>query len=402
MEKFPNMHWITSKISTPRWLLTACILSALFALPFNLLPIVLGSAADYFSLNTQQTGLLGSSLTGGWVLGTGLAFWLMRFIGWRSLAVSGIAVAVMGYLLSLLTGDVKLLYLGWAMAGLGSPAPFCIALKMLTAKGDQERNMGIKMASEVFFGAALLYLFPVLLIQQWQYPGAATGMATCMALGMLVVRHIPARGKRAIAPPARNRAAGNYGAWVALVAFMIFFGGQTALWAFLERVGQDIGASASELGIIFAVVKVLGGAAGITAALFGSRFGVRWPHLLGFGSILAGIGLLNANPGVAGYAVGSWLWEFGFALSQCYQMAAITRLDISRRLIVLAPGAAGVGAMFGPAIAGFLKTGDSYAPIFQFTLSCSLIGSIMFLFLLSAHRPRGFSPAETPSEPIAS
>jgi len=58
-------------------------------------------------------------------------------------------------------------------------------------------------------------------------------------------------------------------------------------------------------------------------------------------------------------------------------------LDRSYRLAVLIPAALGIGAAAGPAIAGALKTGDSYQSIFLFAIACALLACSAISALMS-------------------
>ena len=365
-------------------LLGGCLLSALFALAFNLLPVTLGSAADHFQLQPREIGFLGSSLLAGWVLGSSLTFVLVAQFNWRQIVAGGIVLACAGFLASTQVNSSAQMNLCWFVAGVGAGLPFSIALQALATLGNQERVMGAKLTSEVLLGAVLLYLFPILLIDRWGYIGAAIGMAAALAAGIFVLRLVP-RGPITVGT-ASTRNAGvswrdNLPAIIALIVLGFFFGGQSGIWAFVERIGNEIGLSAGDIGFSLAMVKVMGGIAGATAAFLGARFGVRWPHVLGLASIAIGLYLIHGAEGLWPYAVGSWIWEFGFALSQCYQMAAVAILDRSGRMAALIPAGMGVGAALGPAVAGSLKTGDSYAPVMVFAVVCCLVSTVVFSVL---------------------
>ena len=78
--------------STSNRLLFAFILSASLAstiggLPFNVLPVMLGSLADSFKLDAQTTGMIGSVCFAGYLVGTlGAPFWMNR-VNWRILTI---------------------------------------------------------------------------------------------------------------------------------------------------------------------------------------------------------------------------------------------------------------------------------------------------------------------------
>jgi hypothetical protein len=69
--------------------------------------------------------------------------------------------------------------------------------------------------------------------------------------------------------------------------------------------------------------------------------------------------------------------------SRRYRGAAIARLDPSNRLLLLLPACIGIAGVLGPMAAGFLKTTDSYLPIFRFAVVCMLVPGAVFYRLMS-------------------
>ena len=385
-------------ISTRKLIVAGCLMSALFALPFNLMPVLLGSLADKFDMNPREIGVLGSSLVFGWLCGSSATYFLAHRFDWRIVVSAGMSLTIVGYLLSDIVSDLRLLNATWFLAGVGTSIPFSIAIQLLGELGHQERLMGLKQGSEVLLGAVLLFLLPAVFISQWGYAGGAIATSVVLLLALSVIRNVPRHstvhppGAEVATTPGRNRSA-----WVVLGAYAVFASGQVGLWAFLERIGKDVNVVDQEMGIVLAILKVIGGLAALVAVAVGSRFGLRWPHLLALICIVIGCLFLESATTVVPYAIGAWLWEFGFSLSQCYQMAAVPRIDKSGRLTVLVPAAAGAGAAFGPAIAGFLKTGESYLPILVFTVVCTAISASILYALMSPKRLQNIQPAMSSS-----
>lgn len=368
-------------------ILAYCLISAAVGLTLNLMPINLGSAADQYHLEPRQIGLLGSTLLWGFVLGGAACFWLLSRVNWRLLAALGLVVLALAFWSSHYAGSTSVLYAAWFIAGLGAGLPFSIAIVGLTSLGDPERMIGLKLMTEVLLGAALLFVVPTFVLARWHYAGAATVMSVAALLGLAAVPLIP---PRAIAPP---DAPGNQSsmkvspiAWVALVSFIVYFAGQIALWAFLERFGRSVPVPAGEVGMVLASLKIAGAVTAGTVAVIGSRFGLRWPYLIGPGLIFAGLALLDNAAGVGGYAMGGLIWNIGFELTGVYQMAAIARLDKSGRLAALIPAGAGIGASLGPITGGILADWGGFVAVFAMTALCAALAMIVFLTLMSPRR----------------
>ncbi|MBW2369719.1 MAG: hypothetical protein JRH15_17750 [Deltaproteobacteria bacterium] len=172
-------------------LFAGCMISAIYGLPFNLMPVTLGSAADAYSFNAQQIGLLGSALLAGAVLGNWIVFFVIKRFNWQKISAIGIVMVATGFGFSPFTGGSYLLYVAWFFAGIGFALPFTVALQTLAGLGNQEKTMGTKLTSEVLLGAVLLYLFPVFLVSRWGFNGAVLGLSAWMLLGLTVLSRIP-------------------------------------------------------------------------------------------------------------------------------------------------------------------------------------------------------------------
>jgi hypothetical protein len=363
----------------------ACLIAGIANIPFNAMPLLLGTAADNFGLVPSQIGLLGGATLFGWVVGTALSFFLLHRVNWRLASIAGTLLTIIGLFTSLNVSSVNLLYLCWFILGLGASLPTCIAFDVIGKTAHPERYFGLMTLAVVLFSAAILWLFPILLIPQLGYAGMIFGLAGVFALIVVLTLSLPRSDTTAgarLASAQMEAVASSDFAKLAFIAFLIFFAGQSGLWAFLERAGREISIAPQDVGVILAVLKVIGGVACVMPILVADKWGDRWPFVSGFLGTLVGCGLLYASTTATGYAMGAWIWEFFFTVVFCYTNGAISRWDRSGRLVVLIPGAIGLGGAIGPAIAGFLKTGPGYLPIYTFTTTCMFICMCIMLVLL--------------------
>ncbi len=369
--------------ATPGAILSAAILSAIGIACWNLLPVTLGSAADAYSLSDQQLGLLGSSLLTGWLIATVPAFFYMHLLNRKWVTVFGVILAAAGSIVSIFFESIAVLYLSWAIAGFGMALIYCVSIQLIAELGDLERSFGYKIVAEVTGGAMLLYIFPVFIISIWHYAGASYGLALTYASALFFLRWITPFQPKEHARSENKGETAPLAAWIALFSLLVFLSGITGLWAFLERIGTDVGVSSDQMGIFLSILKLFGGLAGLTVVLASSRFGVRWPHFVAILTIALGLTLLHLAEGAYTYAFGTWIWEYGFSLGVAYQFAAIARLDTTNRLLLLVPSCIGLAGMIGPAAAGYIKQGESFTNVYIFALLTALIPSITFVFLLS-------------------
>ena len=168
--------------------------------------------------------------------------------------------------------------------------------------------------------------------------------------------------------------------WVCMAIFFLFLVGNIALWAFLERIGANLELTGSEVGIVFAVLKLLGGAAAFFVAWIGDRAGIRWPYWIVLAGVVLGLLFLFSANRFMPFAIGAWIWEFAFTCGCVFQAAAIARSDPSGRAVVLIPAVFALSSMVGPGLAGQLAAGGSFDGVLLLAGFCSVIPALAYHF----------------------
>lgn len=374
-------------------MLAASLASTIGGLPFNTLPVLLGSLADSFHLLPEQVGLLGSICFGGYLLGTlGAPIWMNR-LNWRWLTVVGAIGTALCFALGAMVQALPLLYVSWACTGFFASTMTCLGMRMLSDLPNKERAFGVRQGVELSVTAAVLFALPPLLIARFQYAGAAWGLAALVLLLGLSVFWVPkgAHASSTLATDALTLQPQRMPvtAWWALAVLWLFLVGNIGLWAFLERIGVYLSVSATDMGVVFAVLKLLGS----VAAFFIAGVGARWSLARGLSvtllGLIGGLGLLASATGFGFYAAGAWLWEFAFTCGCVLQTAHIARTDPSGRAIVLVPGAFALASMVGPGVAGKLMGAQGIEPVLWFALVSSAVPVLNLLLLqkFQSNRP---------------
>lgn len=370
-------------------ILAASIASTIGDLPFNTLPLLLGSLADSFHLPAEVLGYMGSVCFAGYFVGTlGAPIWMDR-LNWRALTAISAAGTALAFLASAHARSPESLYVAWAAIGFFASTMTCLGMRILADLPNKERSFGVRQGTSLAITAGVLFVLPPFVIAVWHFPGAAAALAAIVALLGLSAIWVPrhplgtAAGAATPLPRLTLRSA------LPLGVFLVFLTGNIAVWAFLERMGAARHISSTEMGTVFAVLKVMGGIAAFAVAAIGSRLGRRLPHLLAALGIGAGLALLGTTAGFGTFALGAWLWEFAFTAGCVFQTAAIARADPSGRAIVLVPAVFAAGSMIGPALGGRLASGDTFGHLLWLALACALV-PLAFYF---AHGMRTLQPA---------
>ena len=362
------------------FLIAASVASSIGGLPFNTLPILLGAFADAGGLSPATLGTLGSACTGGYLVSTLLGpLWVDR-APWRLATVFAAIVTAGSLLWSAVSTATP--YLPLAVFGFAAGLMHSLGMRMVGEVANKERAFGVRLLTELIIVASLLYFLPSLIATK-ALSGGMTLLAGAVLLMACSALLIPKGAAPAVADP--DAASGSAAlvripklAWIALSVFVIFACGQVALWIFIERIGRSIDVSANELGLVFAVLKVVGGLSAALVAVLGDRLGNRWPHLLVFLFITVGVAMLAVPANFWIYAIGAWIWEGAFTIGCVYQTAAIAKLDASNRLVVLVPAAFAISAFIGPELAGNLAESGSFTPLFGLAIGCAAIPAMAF------------------------
>ncbi len=356
------------------------MVSAIGGLVFNTMPILLGTAGEAFGLTPAQLGTLSLTAGIGYLLGTLTGPLWVEYVNWRVAAFAIVAAVIASFLLATqLSGTA--IYVGFAIFGFFCALAIALAMRVLADMPDPERAYGTRLSVELVSIGVFLILLPVLFISRAGFSGAMTGLALFAALLGLGVFAFPKRSSSETASQLKGfpnwQQAGP--SWSVLGIFTIYLLANVGLFFFLYVIAQDFNPTPAQNGLMFGVLKWLGGAAGAVGAIIGARAGIRIPHVVAFLILLVGvIGLFTAKSFTA-YMVSSWIWEFGFTLGCLYQTAAIVRFDLSNKLVVLVPMAFGVSMIFGGKIAGQILEGGSATALYALVIGCSILPAIFML-----------------------
>jgi MFS family permease len=178
--------------------------------------------------------------------------------------------------------------------------------------------------------------------------------------------------------------------WSVAFACVIAFMGIGLVDPILKPIADDLGASASQVSLLFTSYMAVMGVAMLVTGWVSSRAGAKRTLLLGLLVIIIGAGLAGAQDSVGGIVAFRAVWGLGNALFIATALATIVRAARGSvgQAIILYEAALGVGIAAGPLLGGWLG-GHSWRWPFWGVSALMLIAFIAIIATLPATPPTG-------------
>jgi len=329
------------------------------ASPVILLPIVVGAMIDTLGISAREAGLVAAAE----MLGAGVATLALslRVHSWnrRMIILCALGLFILANLTAILAESWTALAAIRFVAGIGGATTAATVNAALAGTRNPDRSFGLFIMSALTLAVVglpgLSFVTAV-----WGLSGAYVAFAILGAIALLAAPRFPLfNGVRAAighksGQVARGRAA------VALLAILIYFIGQGAVWTYLERIGVYAGIDATRVGGALGIAHIAGVIGAALAAWFGKRFGRARPMIAGFLVSFASVYLLGGSASYAAYLGAAGFFAFAWYFTLSYFFGLKSALDPSGRIIVLAVTMQAAGLAIGPAVAGMLVIGSDY------------------------------------------
>ena len=337
-------------------------------------PLVIGAYVDTEGLTETQAGYLFSLEMAGYALSSALVFAVITRLNWRHILLAGVFLAVSANITSIYLHD----YTGLAgfrfMAGLGAGLLMNITMVSIALTLNIDRNYGFWAVLQLTVGAAGLYLLPGFMPAY----GLAAPFLTITVLALLVlplVKRFPEHGRTAGATPGKYNKL--FLGLTGLLGIFIYYSGQAAVWAYIERVGIAAGIGPGSVGSVLSaslVAAILGAA---LATWLGDRLGRRLPVAASMICSAAGISFLWGVQSVYPYIIAACLFNAAWYFCLPYLSAIIANIDTDGRLVI------GLAVVFpsalaaGPALATWALAGAGYGPVLWIGMLSLPVGLII-------------------------
>lgn len=359
--------------------LWVAVLSGVAVIMFNTMPVFLGAAGETLGwTGTRLGGLISAYFAGNTLTYLVVGFTINRLNWVVCTRIAAMVAAVVFVLMALVVSPDFYPFLMF-VAGLGGGTIYVFAMTALACSERPARNIGLGFLFQLSFGAVVVFLFPVVVTPHWGFDGVLLSFAILFVIAALLSSAL--QGKKSQGSAQGRGIEFKPRPLLALFGLVVFFAGMTALWAFMERIGDSAGFSKAFVGTVLSVSLFFGGLASLLTIVLDNRWGYRLPvTIAGVLVVLALMGLgyeLNTMT----YALGVMTFQFSWVLGVNYIAATISHVDSSGRYTAFLPGGMGVASMIGPVVAGVL-IGSGIMPLILMGGACAIVTIALFNLLL--------------------
>jgi predicted MFS family arabinose efflux permease len=333
----------------------AIVTSSVAAMPGNVLPVLTTLLERHHELDEATVGYLISVNTfAGLVTSAAGPYWIGR-VTYRPVmaacfALHAVCLMGLGYVQGL-----PLLIALQVVLGVTGLVIASVAQTIFAQLPRPERAFGIKISTDMAFGALFLALVPVARVG---LPGFVLLLAMPFVLSAVMSRWLPrnlADGEIVRDVPVHHATSERAppSVWIALVAMVAFNVGGLGMWTFAGHFATNAGLDGDGTASTIAVGLVAGIAGALGAAVYAGR-GSIVPELI------AGVGFLVAIPALAiagtaaEFTAVNAVWNVCWNFFAPFLVGIVARRDPTRRLNTLVPAAVMVGGILGPPLTGTL------------------------------------------------
>jgi MFS family permease len=135
------------------------------------------------------------------------------------------------------------------------------------------------------------------------------------------------------------------------------------VYTFVEQIGTRSGQDVFQIGKTLTITAQIGLLGGVLAGWLGSRFGRKWPIIIGLGlNAIAATGIALCDDSSM-YIALNVLWNLAYYFTVPYMMGALAALDDLGRWVVAGDSLWNGGTASGPILAGVLVESGGYVPL---------------------------------------
>lgn len=366
---------------------SAVLMGAIAPLVLGMAPVLVGAMVGKLGFSPSQAGLVISAHLGGiGLIGLPMTLLVQRPV-WRKLLAVAIPILAALFVVAAFVTDPTLLAVTLFGAGLAGGVAVSITLPIMARSRAPTQAFAWWVVLQLAMGAAGVALLPFV-VESSGLRGAFLILAAVMGAMALMLPFIPAGpGQSAgpdTAPATRLSKLDGFLGLAGLYAFYVAVG---AVWTYFERIGDAAGLEAHWIATTLSIATLFGVVGAGLAAFMPVKLGNLGPLEAGVVVLLAALAI-PFGPLTGGvYAGSAILFKVAWTFTLPFLLGALSKVDASGRLLVLANIIIGLGLASGPAVAASLVRPGVFSGVLLLGVVGVLLCGGAFL-LLSLRRQR--------------
>lgn len=344
-------------------------------------PAIAGQLQTQLGLGPTQTGDLFAVELGAMSLASLPAlFWIKR-LNLRTTSL-GIGLAfIVGNIVSGFVTNYELLVVVRGLTSLAGGSLMVLAMTLAARAANRERVYGLWTAGQIAFGALGLAVFPGY-FESFGVTVVYWTMAVLMMVALPLLRFLPSHGLTPVKTAEGNAPKMNLPkTLMGLTGCLVFYIGLSAVWTFLGGIAESANVGPQSLGAILSVATIVGVVGSIAATLVGGRKSRRVLLAGGHLGMLIAVVLLLGASSVLQLGVAAIIFKFAWPWTLPFLLSTLADLDRAGRASNLSNLFIGGGFAIGPFIAGRLvESTGGYVGLILMSMAALFASLVLSLF----------------------
>lgn len=364
--------------------ISAIILNVIGISGFLILPLLVGAAAKSLNFNEQELGFMGSAIMASAAISSIFAIFWIRKINWQFAGFIALLLMCFAHVFALFVEQKMFFTILIALSSFGGGTLYAVALTALSDSTHADRYFGYSIAAQVSFQVVSLMILPPW-IEQFGIHTILTLFIIIDVIGLVLLRWLPSCGFKTAITDISAVILKPTVLFALLGCFMFFFN-VGVFWTYIERIGNNVGFSAENVGISLSIGAFFGIPGALLAAWIRERFGRILPLTLGALITVIAVYMLIADMSINEYTIALALYNFAWNFSLTFQYAVVNAVDTTGRSIAAAPAFHALGGATGPAIAAWYVTADSFNAVNLLSIFAVIISLLFFIMANSLRK----------------
>ena len=348
--------------------------------PATLLPFIVGTLEDGFGLDKQTTGSIISTELMAMSFSAILFGTLNKKLNLRISAFLGTLAVISGYYVCSLLNDIEILRVVRAISGLGSGLLVASGHRVLASSKNPEKSYALFTFLISITGAFFLFLAGIA-AEKGGYVSLFTTFSIAFLLIFPLTLLAKTPGDKASNQEVEKSDTSKNHLFFLIVIGVIFFAIPSGgMWAFVERLGGEIGISQYEIGKVTAYSLLAGVFAPVLVWLLSDRFGRKRPIIISLIVILFSLTYILKTMDFNSYLLGNITWNFAYMVTVIFVLAAAAGLSPDGKLASWLNAATLFSQASAPLIFGFILNNLSFPNLLPYLIA-SICVSLFCIFL---------------------